>query len=129
MTNQKPSTKEDNLGLWNLIFFLFILPGLFSFSIHYINCQNKVFAIKAFKEVQMSLTKAEEFLKETPKVASFMLFYSKDIKAGNTLNVYNFNQTLPLLGKQEFRLTKNKEEVAFLSKDTKMLKVGSFQPD
>jgi len=118
-------TASTSIGFGWVFFFLFFLPLLFSALLHYITSKNT--DPRAYAEVYLPGDTGTTFsyINSFEKMQGHLWLHSADGKYSEKVhNSYSFVATLPVLGQQEIRIVKNKEETYFPAEDTKAHVVG-----
>jgi hypothetical protein len=108
-------------------FFLVAIPLAFSFAVHYVSSKNDSFATKREVQIVAGLGTVEAFLANTEKMKTVLPFYSPDNRyKKSSLNSEVYNYSFPLLGQQEVKIVKSKEETRYLSQEDKLHVVGAI---
>lgn len=102
-------------------FFLFFIPFVFSFAVHYVSSKNDSFSTKREMQLVTGLGAVEAFLSDTEKMKTVLPFFSPDNQyKKSSLKSEIFNYSFPIIGQREIKFVKSKEETRFLSQNEKL---------
>lgn len=125
MSNSERS-KADSLSGTQVALYLFIMPLLFTASLHYLESQNKSLELRTSENYKADFSRLKYVLADSKEVKKHLMFYSPDTeykRASKTLETFNYS--LPLLGQREMKIIKGKEDNLFRSANHQQYVVNS----
>lgn len=124
MTVGKSATKPAFMSIPEVAFYLLVIPLIFTASVHFITAQDSDQTALASASLSKDMNILEHSLKDFHSFRRNLPFFSNATvysKVSPTNEVFNY--TLPLLGTQEFKIIKAKEELKYVSNGEKVLSV------
>lgn len=112
--------KVNSVGYFYLCFFLFLVPFGFSFIVHYISSVDSQIAFERETKIENDLNQIFGYFTDMTKMREHFLFHLPTTEyKQKTATLQLFNYSLPILGTQEMKLIKSKEESIFRSETEK----------
>lgn len=119
--------KALSLTYFEVLFYLVLVPLSFTYAVHFISSKNMETIFQQSKVLKVDVNKISSYSTDYKVFRELLPFYNE----GNKYKIISetnelFNYTLPLLGTQEFKIIKAKEEVRYVTQAQKVQTVNFY---
>lgn len=123
-------SRRDNLaklGNLEVLLYLFIIPMCFTYAVHFISSKSANMTFQKEIIIKADMNKLNSYVTDFKVFRELLPFYRDETKYTKISDTNDaFNYSLPILGAQEMKIIKAKEEMKYITQAEKVQTVEEF---